>query len=137
MAHDICPTCHQTILVMRLGARLTPLKAAIVDAIKAAGDVGISSAEIREAVYRDRAPVNRQEVHRVSREGDRREAVALFAGNPRAAQEVSVGVLVEAVRLPERLTRTREIARRAPCVGKRDPRRNGVGPGDVGAGHGS
>jgi hypothetical protein len=42
----VCPACHQPIREMRLGVRLPPVKAAIVDAIKAAGDVGISSSEL-------------------------------------------------------------------------------------------
>jgi hypothetical protein len=37
--------------------RLTPLKAAIVDKIKAAGDLGISSGEIIAGLYCDRAAV--------------------------------------------------------------------------------
>ena len=41
----VCPTCHQTIGAMRLGVRLT-LKAAIVDKIRAAGDIGASSEEL-------------------------------------------------------------------------------------------
>jgi hypothetical protein len=46
-----CPTCHQTIGAVRLG-----LKASIVDKIKAAGDVGITSTELLE-LWRDRRPV--------------------------------------------------------------------------------
>jgi hypothetical protein len=49
----VCPKCHQLITVERLGVRLTPLKARIVDAIKAAGDIGISSQELRFDLYRD------------------------------------------------------------------------------------
>jgi hypothetical protein len=41
-----CPQCHQPIGTMRLGIRLTPLKAAILDRIKAAGDLGLSSEEL-------------------------------------------------------------------------------------------
>jgi hypothetical protein len=37
-----CSLCHHTIGTMRLGVRLTPLKAALVDRIKAAGDVGVT-----------------------------------------------------------------------------------------------
>jgi hypothetical protein len=54
---SICPHCHQPIREIRLGVQLTPLKAAIVDRIKAAGDIGISTAEIISAVYRDRSPI--------------------------------------------------------------------------------
>jgi hypothetical protein len=38
--------------------RLTPLKAAIVDHIKAAGDIGVSTTEIIGEVYRGRPPIN-------------------------------------------------------------------------------
>jgi hypothetical protein len=49
-----CPTCHQTVGTMRLGVRLTPLKAALIDAIKASGDIGISSEELRSALWTER-----------------------------------------------------------------------------------
>jgi hypothetical protein len=52
MREHICPHCHQTIGAMRLGVRMTPLKAAIVDRIKAAGDIGVSSDEIIADLYR-------------------------------------------------------------------------------------
>lgn len=55
---SICPHCHQTIGVERFGVRLTPLKAELVDRIKAAGDVGVSSIEIVHDLYRDRHLVN-------------------------------------------------------------------------------
>ena len=43
---------------MRFGVRLPQLKAALVDRIKAAGDLGITSAElINSDLYRDRRPV--------------------------------------------------------------------------------
>jgi hypothetical protein len=42
----VCPTCHQTVGAVRLGVRLTLLKARIVDRIKAAGDIGVSSEEL-------------------------------------------------------------------------------------------
>jgi hypothetical protein len=42
----VCPHCGQSIAHERLGVVLTPLKAAIVDAIKRHGDLGISSAEL-------------------------------------------------------------------------------------------
>jgi hypothetical protein len=46
-----CPHCHQPIQDERLGVRLTPLKAAIVDKIKASGDIGISSSELLHALW--------------------------------------------------------------------------------------
>jgi hypothetical protein len=52
-----CPFCHQTIGTMRFGVRLPQLKAAIVDRIKAAGDLGVASDEIIADLYRDRRPV--------------------------------------------------------------------------------
>lgn len=52
-----CPHCHQPIRVERFGVHMTSIKAAIVDRIKAAGDVGVSSAEIVADLYRDRRPV--------------------------------------------------------------------------------
>jgi hypothetical protein len=53
-----CPHCRQTIGTTRFGVRLPFFKAAIVDQIKAAGDVGISSAElIASYLYRDRRSV--------------------------------------------------------------------------------
>jgi hypothetical protein len=42
----------------RLGVRLPPLKAAIVDKIRAAGDIGITSAELVADVYFDRRAVS-------------------------------------------------------------------------------
>jgi DNA-binding winged helix-turn-helix (wHTH) protein len=54
----VCPHCHQQIAHERLGVRLTPLKAAIVDAMKRAGDVGISSEELMRNLYWDRTPVS-------------------------------------------------------------------------------
>ena len=53
-----CPLCHQTIGSLRFGVRLPRLKAAIVDQVRAAGDSGISTAElIASDVYRDRRAV--------------------------------------------------------------------------------
>jgi hypothetical protein len=54
----VCPHCHQQIAHERLGVRLTPLKAAIVDRIKRAGDVGISSEGLVHDLYFDRKPVS-------------------------------------------------------------------------------
>jgi hypothetical protein len=53
----VCPRCHQSVDDIRLGVRLTPLKASLFDRIKAAGDIGISTTEIIQAVYRDRSPI--------------------------------------------------------------------------------
>jgi hypothetical protein len=53
-----CPVCHQPINEIRLGAQMTPLKAAIVDRIKAAGDLGVTTTEIIGEVYRDRSPID-------------------------------------------------------------------------------
>jgi hypothetical protein len=48
----LCPHCHQPIRSpVRLGVSLPPRKAALFDAVKAAGDVGISSAELRTQVW--------------------------------------------------------------------------------------
>jgi hypothetical protein len=59
-----CPHCHQTITAMRLGVRLTPRKAAIVDAIKAAGDIGISSEELKYVLWdRDTVCVDTVKAH--------------------------------------------------------------------------
>jgi hypothetical protein len=52
-----CPLCHQTIGTLRFGVRLPQLKAAIVDRVKAAGDIGVSSDEIIADLYRDRRSV--------------------------------------------------------------------------------
>jgi hypothetical protein len=46
-----CPTCHQPFAVERLGVRLTPLKAALFDRIKCAGDIGVSSTELVGELY--------------------------------------------------------------------------------------
>jgi hypothetical protein len=54
-----CPHCHQPIAHERLGVVLTPLKAAIVDRIKWAGDLGRSSEGLLRELYDDRKPVGR------------------------------------------------------------------------------
>jgi hypothetical protein len=56
------PILYQPTDDVRLGVRLTPLKAAIVDRIKAAGDIGVSSDEIIADLYRDRRPVHRNTI---------------------------------------------------------------------------
>jgi hypothetical protein len=48
-----CPHCHQPYRESRFSIRLGPRKAAIVDAIHAAGDAGISTAELVTALYPD------------------------------------------------------------------------------------
>jgi hypothetical protein len=53
-----CLFCHQTVGTMRFGVRLPQLKAAIVDRIKSAGDIGVTSDEIIADLYRDRRPVH-------------------------------------------------------------------------------
>jgi hypothetical protein len=53
-----CPHCHQPYAAERLGVRVTPLKARIIDAIKAAGDVGISSEVLHLQLYFDRNPAS-------------------------------------------------------------------------------
>jgi hypothetical protein len=50
-----CPHCHQSVDNLRLGVRLTPLKTAIVDRIKAAGDIGVTTTEIVNDLYRNRS----------------------------------------------------------------------------------
>jgi hypothetical protein len=54
----VCPHCHQPIAHERLGVVLTPLKAAIVDRIKWAGDLGRSSESLMRELYLDRRPVS-------------------------------------------------------------------------------
>jgi hypothetical protein len=54
----VCPHCGQPIAHERLGVVLTPLKAAIVDAIKRTGDLGISSEGLVRELYFDRKPVS-------------------------------------------------------------------------------
>jgi hypothetical protein len=53
-----CPYCHQPITSQSFGVRLPPLKAAILDRIKQAGDLGVSSIEIISDLYADRRPVS-------------------------------------------------------------------------------
>jgi hypothetical protein len=54
-----CPHCHQVIGTFRFGVRLPVLKAAILDKIRAAGDLGISSEELaRSELYLDRRQVH-------------------------------------------------------------------------------
>jgi hypothetical protein len=54
---ECCPLCHQPFGAMRFGVRLPQLKAAIIDRIKTAGDIGVSSDEIIADLYRDRRSV--------------------------------------------------------------------------------
>jgi hypothetical protein len=57
MGAAVCPHCGQAIAHERLGVVLTPLKAAIVDRIKRAGDLGISSEGLVHELYFERKPV--------------------------------------------------------------------------------
>jgi ATP/maltotriose-dependent transcriptional regulator MalT len=50
MTGKFCPRCHQPLRFERAGVRLTERKAAILDAIKASGDVGLSSQELAYAL---------------------------------------------------------------------------------------
>jgi hypothetical protein len=54
MRDERCPHCHQVLHHERLGVRLTPLKARILDMIKAAGDLGIAREELMHALARER-----------------------------------------------------------------------------------
>jgi hypothetical protein len=56
-AGGYCPMCRQRVAAERLGVRLSPLKAAIVDMVRASGNVGITSVEIIAELYVDRRPV--------------------------------------------------------------------------------
>ena len=59
----VCPYCRQVIRTERCGVPLTLLKAGIFDAIKNAGDHGITSAElIHGQLYRDRARVDQRTI---------------------------------------------------------------------------
>jgi len=49
-----CPHCHQPFAVMRVGVRLPTKKARIFDLIKSAGEIGITTAELKLAVYGER-----------------------------------------------------------------------------------
>lgn len=55
----VCPYCRQFIKHERCGVPLTSLKAGIFDAIKQAGDFGVTSAEILGGeLYRDRRRIS-------------------------------------------------------------------------------
>jgi hypothetical protein len=52
-----CPKCHQPLRTERFGVPMPPLKARIFDAVKAAGDSGISTRELFNVIYESaRAP---------------------------------------------------------------------------------
>lgn len=55
----VCQHCGQQIANERLGVTLTPLKAAIVDRIKRAGDIGVSSEGLVQDLYWDRKPIGK------------------------------------------------------------------------------
>jgi len=64
-----CPLCHQHYAVERLGIRLTPLKARIVDYIKASGDLGASTEELRHELYSSKDVVGatvRVHIHQIN-----------------------------------------------------------------------
>jgi hypothetical protein len=54
MKQPQCPHCGQRIAEVRDGVRLPPLKAAIYDTVKRAGDEGVSSLAIISTVYQGR-----------------------------------------------------------------------------------
>ena len=56
----VCPHCHLPMVHERLGVPLTPLKARIVDYIKANGDLGASTEELRHELY------SSKDVHRAT-----------------------------------------------------------------------
>jgi hypothetical protein len=58
-----CPTCHQPLHSMRAGIQLTPLKARIFDAVKRAGDVGISNRDIARIAFDGRASADTVKQH--------------------------------------------------------------------------
>ena len=58
MRSKLCPYCRQVVRAERCGVLLTLLKAGIFDAIKAGGDIGVTSWEIIHGpAYFDREPV--------------------------------------------------------------------------------
>src|SRR5262245_12961625 len=54
MAREVCPHCHQTLRVSRLGVSLSPLKARILDLITRAGPDGIAGDDLFRLVFEDR-----------------------------------------------------------------------------------
>ena len=58
----ICPRCHQPVRTERFGVYLPQHKARIVDAIKQAGDIGITPAELIFAAWPHGAVVNARTV---------------------------------------------------------------------------
>jgi hypothetical protein len=55
MGAAVCQACGQPLRERRFGIVLTPFKASVVDLIRRAGDLGISSDELRRELYRDHA----------------------------------------------------------------------------------
>jgi hypothetical protein len=53
MGAAVCQACGQPLRERRLGVVLTPFKASLLDLIRRAGDLGISSDELRRELYRD------------------------------------------------------------------------------------
>jgi hypothetical protein len=61
MISDRCPLCGASTDIV-CGVRLPRLKAAILRAIKAAGDIGIGSVELLDAVYPERGKPRRETI---------------------------------------------------------------------------
>lgn len=53
---NICPCCKRPLPEMRLGVRISPLKARIFDAVKRAGTTRISGADLIAALGLDMTP---------------------------------------------------------------------------------
>jgi hypothetical protein len=53
MGAAVCPACGQPLRERRFGVVLTPFKASLLDLIRRAGDLGISSDGLRYELYRD------------------------------------------------------------------------------------
>jgi len=53
MTPHICPHCQQPLPEIRLGVRLTPLRARIFDAVKRGGEDGIDRRDLVDLVYAD------------------------------------------------------------------------------------
>jgi hypothetical protein len=47
----LCPHCRQPLINTRLGVRLSPIKARIFDAVRRAGDAGVSRESLERLIY--------------------------------------------------------------------------------------
>lgn len=47
----LCPHCRQPLINTRLGVRLSPIKARIFDAVRRAGDAGVTRAALERLIY--------------------------------------------------------------------------------------